>query len=111
MSKHTPGPWAIGEFPFDIFAKEKHVAEVCYDKQGLRRHHEEHTANANLIAAAPELFSLAKEALVSLNAANEVMGGGQYCDGGEYSRQKTEEYYVEIRKKLMAIINKVEGKT
>lgn len=67
MSKHTPGPWKIEEQRFPpgekITSSERNI---CFFPdsgfgQGL-----EGAANANLIAAAPELLEAAKFALAQL---------------------------------------------
>lgn len=65
MSAHTPGPWLIGRgadgFPIvhtapDSFSPSgQGVAHVC-----KRPMTQEHTANARLIAAAPELLAALK---------------------------------------------------
>lgn len=66
MSKHTAGPWHVVPTPessnqrFKVFAEIVSVALVYYDKND--------EANANLIAAAPELLDAAEDALQMLNA-------------------------------------------
>lgn len=58
--KGTPGPWVIDEWSMTgINSESKHVALVNYSHHGLPNdvYGDEHEANANLIAAAPELLS------------------------------------------------------
>jgi hypothetical protein len=71
ITKHTPGPWRLGQQRFTDFVmiegpkgqvtgwKQEMIGEVCWVS-------EEDKANARLIAAAPELLDLAKEALAQL---------------------------------------------
>lgn len=57
--KGTPGPWVIDEWSMTgINSESKHVALVNYSHHGLPNdvYGDEHEANANLIAAAPELL-------------------------------------------------------
>ncbi len=62
MTKHTPGPWikigeCVREFDTtDLIARPGHNFSVINPSQTLE-------ANANLIAAAPDLLEAAKEAL------------------------------------------------
>lgn len=73
MSKHTPGPWFIGdankpsEYTHGIQAGDFIVADLCDDAHtaGTRR------ANARLIAAAPELLEALKGLL---NVISETRG-------------------------------------
>ncbi|MEY0558841.1 hypothetical protein [Providencia sp. PROV113] len=63
--KGTPGPWVIDEWSMTgINSESKHVALVNYSHHGLPNdvYGDEHEANANLIAAAPELL----EALIEI---------------------------------------------
>jgi len=53
MSKFTPGPWRIDSVRYVVALKEKPVCEL---PQGGIRHGAVDTANANLIAAAPEMW-------------------------------------------------------
>lgn len=64
---HTPGPWRIGDFRFDVIAGEyQRVATVAHDLQGLNRGEEISQANARLISAAPELLQLLRELYTAL---------------------------------------------
>ncbi|CAB5567667.1 MULTISPECIES: hypothetical protein [Providencia] len=73
--KGTPGPWVIDEWSMTgINSESKHVALVNYSHHGLPNdvYGDEHEANANLIAAAPELL----EALIELTeSAKEAIDG------------------------------------
>ena len=65
MSKHTPGPWRIsikpagrGSIPFiEAKGEDQAIAQIF----GGDRTAEERAANANLIAAAPDLLMWAKD--------------------------------------------------
>ena len=61
---HTPGPWEMavdisplfkGTIAFLEASPERYIAVVSYAADSVR----EHTANAHLIAAAPDLYALA----------------------------------------------------
>jgi len=61
-TKHTPGPWGMGQTgessDFEINAGNKQVAVVRDGRHVLdMKSNEESTANARLIAAAPELLA------------------------------------------------------
>lgn len=69
QGKHTPGPWAVN-FPgsADIIADfgGNDISVATIDGPKDQTHHlvhEEHQANARLIAAAPELLEACKKAL------------------------------------------------
>ena len=73
MSKHTPGPWHIAPAldghlrPTRITAHGKTVART--DAQfGRPHHHAQDEANANLIAAAPDLCAVVRD-LISILAS------------------------------------------
>ena len=72
MSKHTPGPWHIdpaAEYDaaeYDINAKDSDIASVWQDNKS---DDQEAEANANLIAAAPELLEALKFAAERLECA------------------------------------------
>lgn len=57
MSKHTPGPWVVGENQDHdaIMASDYYVATV-HDACGIESNDETSRANAKLIAAAPDLL-------------------------------------------------------
>ncbi|HEM8344475.1 hypothetical protein O7C57_04475 [Providencia sp. 21OH12SH02B-Prov] len=72
--KGTPGPWVIDEWSMTgIDSESKHVALVNYSHRGLPSdvYGDEHEANANLIAAAPELLESLRE-LVSAMERYEI---------------------------------------
>lgn len=70
MSKHTPGPWTLGNGEVRIRTEKNEqgrsilVAE-CYTTGNAGRYpkYEERKANARLIAAAPELLEALKKLL------------------------------------------------
>jgi len=75
MSKHTPGPWTVGgpnrvgeEALGIIEGKDKYVvADVWADVEEL-----DARANANLIAAAPELLEKLSEAVELLEVDDDA---------------------------------------
>ena len=73
MSKHTPGPWFIGdanipsEYTHGIHAGDFIVADLCDDAHTP----ETRKANASLIAAAPELLEALQLAKFGLEAMIE----------------------------------------
>ena len=76
MSNHTPGPWAAHTNGLDYFvtAKDFHGAECKVVKMYIaevKRFRDaegemQAEANANLVAAAPELLRIAEESLSAL---------------------------------------------
>ena len=76
MSKHTPGPWSVGSNSGHIETANawRMSIAICYNKDskadGVSK--EEFKANAQLIAAAPELLEALKEARSILATAEDV---------------------------------------
>lgn len=71
MAKHTPGPWEVEIVKSEkdeVYARIKGVAFTDGIKVGVykKKLPEEALANADLIAAAPELLEACKEALIDL---------------------------------------------
>ena len=64
MSKHTPGPWHVDEHN-DVSSKERHVATPSFYGD------DSDDANANLIAAAPDLLA----ALLAFDVSED----GEHC--------------------------------
>lgn len=78
MSKHTPGPWAIGIFP--VSDKSEKVGIVGADSNYVAtvsgyKGFSSTAADANLIAAAPEL-------LAELEAFEQLIRDGESDDLG-----------------------------
>jgi hypothetical protein len=82
-SKHTPGPWLktratnkpIHECDFLIHtANEKHIAEVFEQQWPLSKARSiiDPTANAQLIAAAPDLLEACEEFMFTLSYPGEA---------------------------------------
>lgn len=88
MSKSTPGPWKLSVSNMTVItdADGESLASVCSPFSRIMSK-QEFTANARLIAAAPELLEAAKEAVEFL-VANGMAHG----------------------KKLQEAIDKAEGK-
>jgi len=73
--KHTPGPWEVALYKSCVWIRETedrkrhpYLADVFSNEQWP-----EGKANANLIAAAPELLAACKAALVSIQGANDML--------------------------------------
>lgn len=62
MAKHTPGPWEFNP----VYDKMRNCLVVDNAKGNIQVRTDNITADARLIAAAPELLALAKEALAQL---------------------------------------------
>lgn len=67
--KHTPGPWShnyVGSHGYCIYAGGKHIGlSILYKADGGE-------ANARLMAAAPDLLNLLREARDELKAEPEM---------------------------------------
>ena len=96
MSIHTPGPWASDEMihnmmEFRIYSSAGKIIARVQDFTTFREDVEQAEANAALIAAAPDLLSVLKEAV---------------CDG----RLQTFEDRERFRKAARIAIAKAEGR-
>lgn len=71
---HTPGPWRLNKDGHDIYAGKIAVACITHDYDGrttplsFQEHNEIH-ANAQLIAAAPDLLAMCEQLLLHAEAA------------------------------------------
>jgi len=62
--KHTPGPWVVpppvadnsGTYGAMVFSVYAYNGTHIYDKRILNKHVDEHKANAQLIAASPDML-------------------------------------------------------
>lgn len=76
-TKHTPGPWTVsdnhGKRYIEPVGDNAPVAMIC------RGHDDAYSANANLIAAAPELLEALEDCQTALEWAIE-QGGGPACE-------------------------------
>lgn len=88
MSKHTPGPWVIipGGDEWNqgriatIEPKPETMVETNYWTVAEVNHRrDEHAANANLIAAAPEMLALLEEARSILEMWKDVAPAVSLC--------------------------------
>ena len=82
MSNHTAGPWVIEKSPFEVYnadhgALTHHIVSDQIMIAALYAHHESH--EARLIAAAPELLSLLKEARSTLEMWKDVAPAVSLC--------------------------------
>lgn len=76
MSKHTPGPWKVNKINSRIY-----VEGGIIDNHGVCAHVETYSedpsvedfANANLIAAAPDLLAACEEALLAMGKVKVVL--------------------------------------
>lgn len=64
MTKHTKGPWVIGDFG-RVSTLNKDKSGEWYEPIDL-----DNEANANLIAAAPELLDLCKHVLANIRSGH-----------------------------------------
>lgn len=80
---HTPGPWRVGDFPFDVITDEPdtyhRVATIASDQQGLNRGREESEANVRLIAAAPELLEACRLFTDAAHEVRDILNGDGYA--------------------------------
>lgn len=73
MSKHTAGPWKAGECCIWSETRNQEGIYIAGTKMGINT--EEQTANARLIAAAPELLEACKHIV---NRAKECSESGPF---------------------------------
>lgn len=73
--KHTPGPWEVTLYKSCVWIRETedrkrhpYLADVFSNEQWP-----EGKANANLIAAAPDLLAVCKAVLVSIQGADDTL--------------------------------------
>ena len=78
-TKHTPGPWIVKQVPQDRYVTDLHVARQ--DNEGSYVaiidkvfNSQSATANARLIAAAPEML----EALEKIKETLDIIKGGEF---------------------------------
>lgn len=99
MSKHTPGPWWANEKRHDDYPTKISIEtdsyNICLVDGGL-----DQQANANLIAAAPDLL----EALENL-----FIDYKQLADSGDAGFWKLEDQ--DVAKKAMAAIARAKGES
>jgi hypothetical protein len=96
MSEFTPGPWRKGDVG-EIMLNNKYREIISDDgKIGLVYGiiDQDNKANANLIAAAPELYEACEEALV-----NDIAAEGENASN----------MFPALRKKLAAALKKARG--
>lgn len=87
MPKHTPGPWEVADDNRDTVRVHR-VGPIPKGKRysiaslGVGRGDKEDKANAQLIAAAPNLLSAAKRMLEAVHSKDPAEPGTQRPDGG-----------------------------
>lgn len=85
MNKHTAAPWIVSKTSgMRIFINHDHehpnrVAGYFAEVRRFTTNHEQVEANARLIAAAPELLSLLKEARSTLEMWKDVAPAVSLC--------------------------------
>lgn len=92
MSKHTPGDWGrnikpASKYPIIFAGRNTHVARVITD--GLTE--QEAEANADLIAAAPDLLDALKIAAMALDLAALVPGDAYWQQQGRSAARTARE--------------------
>lgn len=98
MSKHTPGPWVVGDYSdFGQYIWDPKVQRIVAET--YPDEHQDFEANACLIAAAPELLEIAKLILKEWNAPTDGVARGELIG-------RLSQYAIEARK----VIKKAEGK-
>lgn len=78
MEKHTSGPWkVVSEEPYDLRIKAgpHEICEVWMDDAPVRDYNEEQRLNARLIAAAPDMLQLLRDAVEFLPLDNPTVHG------------------------------------
>lgn len=77
-AKHTPGPWRLHKrFTFNVEGPDgRTIARVNWDDET----YDEAIANANLIAAAPDLLAAVKEAVEIIQDFADSLCGCGYVD-------------------------------
>lgn len=76
-NKHTPGPWIVAGESI-ITQDDTHCIAVIEDDGGYQAPAEQREANANLIAASPELFRALKHVIDQYDRASDFT---QFMDG------------------------------
>lgn len=97
MSKHTPGPWEIERYSSGLIQIVGDVREISEDEEEGTVIVEQlamgHEADANLIAAAPELFDELVKADNQMQMAYQCIEAGRYDEAllhlGSMSRPRT----------------------
>lgn len=84
MSKHTPGPWKVDCERWIEGAGNRFVAKTA-EKGFTAAENEEQSANAALIAAAPELLEALRRCIECLNGpVSDLMTGDALAAAGVY---------------------------
>jgi hypothetical protein len=100
-SKHTPGPWRVIQGPREIYGVQRSNSGGFFLVNGLGR--EQEKADANLIAAAPELL----EALKLLHDAADKAAKATQSGAEQVALM---DLFIPLRK-AKAAIKKAEGRT
>jgi hypothetical protein len=89
VSQHTPGPWTI-RHEFNVMGPEGRLVAACgghSNNRAVLAVDAENTANAHLIAAAPELLDALKLALPFVNAVYREHGRDYLPNSGDAQEQ------------------------
>ncbi len=97
--KHTPGPWKIDSYNLNVYCAGGLLAKVYGHLINGERH-----ANANLIAAAPEMLG---ELEFLIDHCLEIESR-QYSDGKEYEVEVIRAGYDGV-KRIRTLIAKAKG--
>lgn len=100
---HTPGPWAVhhyGDNEGDIHGSDGKL--VCMLREGDTAPEDDWSADARLIAAAPDLLSVCQSIAGDLEAL---------LDGDDFSGMSDAELFGVMLRSLKAAIAKAEGVT
>lgn len=97
-NEHTPGPWEV------IDSRHVSTGKTLYLFENVSASAGELRANARLIAAAPELLSLAREAADASETVRALL-----CGHGEATKAELVSIITGIGAKATALINKATG--
>lgn len=92
MTKHTPGPWKVIQSDSPVVQTEDDHHAIC-TTYGVYATREQKEANANLIAAAPEMLSALKGFVKAWSEGRFLMEGYEYLKACRDSIQKAEGCY------------------
>lgn len=107
MSGHTPGPWSLIK-KMDGFTAVGAQSLIARVYSQAFRDLENEKANANLIAAAPDLLEALRKAIAELNEIR-ARDGVPYTHAG-YQASVTEEYFSSVVDEGFSAIAKAEGR-
>ncbi len=85
--KFTPGPWQLEELASGAFIVDTPAFPVCSRAQSLPEKRDEAYANAHLIAAAPELYTVLADIIDTVATTGDGVQIAQ-ADNAEFDRAR-----------------------